>query len=161
MSDELAELRRLSRERTSLIWELAQAGGELEEEDARLAEVLDQHPEYYDVWKDRESLEPGTVDEEGVNPYVHVATHTVVENQLAEGDPPETREALEALLEAGYSRHDAIHGIGAVVVREIYGILKEERCFDREAYIASLRDLIQTGKSQARRGSRGERGRRG
>jgi hypothetical protein len=99
------------------------------------------------------------VDE--VNPFMHATVHTTVENQLAEGSPPEMREALEALSEAGYSRHEAIHFIGAVVADEIYHILKENRPADSEAIAANLRDLTRQAREEARRGSRGRSGKRG
>jgi len=161
MSDEYPRLRDLSRQRMGLIWELAQTGAELTDEDARLAEILRQHSEYQDVWEDAGSLGAQEVLRDGVNPFVHIYIHTVVENQLAENDPPQTAETLEALLQAGTSRHDAIHAIGRAVSDEIFGILKEKRPFDEEAYLEALQDLVREAQRRGRRGSRGRRGRRG
>jgi hypothetical protein len=161
MKDEYAQLRRVTRSRLGLIWELAQAGGELDGEDARLAAVLKQHPEYTDVWEEAQSMGKEEVTRDGVNPFVHVAIHQVVENQLAENDPPQTAETLEALLRAGYERHNAIHAIGRVVSDEIFAILKEKRPFDEGAYMSALEDLARTETRRPRRGRRGRGGRRG
>jgi hypothetical protein len=160
MKDERAQLRNLLRTRLGLIWELAKVGGELDEEEARLAEVLKQHPEYTDIWEDAESLGSEEVTRDGVNPFVHVATHRVVENQLAENDPPQTTHTLEALLEVGYSRHDAVHAIGAIVADEIFGILQEGRPFDEDAYVEALEELVRTAKGRGRRGRHWRGGRR-
>lgn len=146
MKDEYAELRRLTRTRMGLIWEMANAGGDLDEEDARLVEVLKQHPEYHDVWEDPHSLGAEDVTRDGVNPFVHVTTHHVVENQIADNDPPQTAETLEALLEAGYSRHDAIHAIGAIVAEEVFEILRDDRPFGEAKYVKALRDLAREAK---------------
>lgn len=161
MNDEMSELRTVTRARVGRIWQLAQAGEELDGEEAQLAEVMEMHPEYYDVWQDVESLGPDAVTPDGVNPFLHVATHQVVEQQLADNDPPQTVKTLEALMAAGYSRHDATHAIGAVVMQEVFDILKEKRPFDRERYVAALRDVAEEAKRQARRGSRGTNGRHG
>ena len=160
MKDGYAQLRGVTRSRLGLIWELAQAGGELDEEDARLAEVLEQHPEYADVWEEAQSMGTEEVTRDGVNPFVHVAIHQTVENQLAENDPAQTAETLEVLLRAGYDRHQAIHMIGRVVSEEIFEILKERRPFDEDAYVAALEDLARTERRRGRR-SRGRGGRRG
>ncbi|MBN1418802.1 MAG: hypothetical protein JXP34_08500 [Planctomycetes bacterium] len=47
---------------------------------------------------------------------IHAIIHSVVENQLAMGDPSETRLALERLRGEGLDRHDAIHAIGSILL---------------------------------------------
>lgn len=161
MKDEFAPLREVSRGHVGLIWELAQAGGALDEEDARLAEVLKQHPDYYDVWEEAQRMGGEEMTRDGVNPFVHVVIHQVVENQLAANDPLQTAETLEVLLRVGYDRHEAIHTIGRVVSGEIFEMLKQKRPYDKDGYVAALEDLARTEARRARQGSRGRGGRRG
>jgi len=161
MSDDPRQFRTLTRTRLGLIWELAQAGGELDDESAQLAEVMEEHPEYYDVWEQAERFGSEEVATDGVNPFLHVAMHQVVERQLADNDPPETARTLETLLDAGYSRHDAIHAIAGVVAGEIFEILKEDRPFDRQGYVSALQDLVRTLRRDGRRRSSQGGGRRG
>ncbi|MFQ5814094.1 MAG: DUF1841 family protein, partial [Anaerolineae bacterium] len=80
---------------------------------------------------------------DGANPFAHVAIHQTVENQIANHDPPETAETLEALMQAGYTRHEAIHAIGNIVAQEIYEILRDNHPFDAAGYVEALRDLRQ------------------
>ena len=56
----------------------------------------------------------------------------VVDNQLKANDPPCTRDTYEKLLNAGYSKSEAKDKIGAVVLTEIYDILKEGQSFDEK-----------------------------
>lgn len=161
MTEEIKGLREQSQARFQRIWEIYQAGGDLEGEDARLAEVMERHPEYHEIWERAEALGSEDVVVDEVNPFMHATVHTTVENQLAEGSPPEAAEALDALLKAGYSRHEAIHFIGAVVTDEIYNILKEDRPADNEAVAANLRDLTRQARREARRGSGNGSGKRG
>lgn len=57
------------------------------------------------------------------NATLHAAIHTVVENQLALGDP-EVRETLDRLLADGLDRHDALHAIGSVLSEQLFGAMQ-------------------------------------
>ena len=65
----------------------------------------------------------------------------VVENQLRDNDPPETRQTLERLVAEGYSDQEAKRLIAAVVSVEIYDILKHQQTFDQKRFIAALHHL--------------------
>lgn len=60
------------------------------------------------------------------NMRVHAAMHVVVEDQLAEGEPPEARDALARLIDEGLDRHQAIHALGQVVAELTFSALKGE-----------------------------------
>ncbi len=70
-------------------------------------------------------------------PRVHAAIHLVVEDQLASGAPPEARRAMDRLVRAGLSRHEAVHAIAAVVATTAQGALSGSR-FDPGAYARAL-----------------------
>jgi hypothetical protein len=53
------------------------------------------------------------------NPHLRAAILEVVENQIRNSNPPETRQTLERLLAAGYSRKQAIEMIGSALVEKI------------------------------------------
>ncbi len=150
MEDKLAELRHLTRARVGLIWEAVMNGEKLEGEDALTAEMLKQHPEYYDIWEQAETLPPDQeVLRDGANPFAHVAIHQTIENQIAGHNPPQTTKTLEALMRAGYTRHEAIHAIGAILAQEIFEVLRDNRPFNEAGYIEALRNLARTeGRSQ-------------
>jgi len=158
MEDKYDEWRYLGRAHLGDTWEMAMAGAELEGEDATMAEVLKQHPEYFDLWEQVDTLPPGEeVLRDGVNPFVHVGIHQTVENQIANHNPPQTAETLEALMRAGYTRHEAVHAIGAIVSDEIFAILKDNRPFNETSYAKALRALARTAKRPRRRPRRKQR----
>jgi hypothetical protein len=121
------------------IWERSQRGEAVAGEETRLAAAMEEHPEYRVAWESPQGLSGDTIG--GVNPYLHVTMHTIVENQLAQNEPPEAAEALERLLAAGVSRHEAIHRIGNLMLRQIWRIQRERRPFDRQAYNRALKSL--------------------
>lgn len=66
----------------------------------------------------------------------------IVDNQLKANDPPCTKDTYEKLLNAGYSKSEAKDKIGAVVLTEIYDILKMGQAFDAEKYKSSLEEML-------------------
>jgi len=65
----------------------------------------------------------------------------VVEKQIREGAPPQTRETLARLVGEGYSEDEARQLIGAVVAAEMRAVVEEGRTFSEERFLALLRDL--------------------
>ncbi|GAC1565107.1 MAG: hypothetical protein NVS2B2_34590 [Ktedonobacteraceae bacterium] len=75
------------------------------------------------------------------NPHLKAVILEVVENQIRDGDPPETRQTLERLLATGYSRNRAVEMIGSALVEEIWAILHNHKPFDRARFTALLEQL--------------------
>jgi hypothetical protein len=76
-----------------------------------------------------------------VAPPIHAELHLVVENQLAAGDPPEARAALDRLVGDGLDRHEAIHAIGSVVATALWNITRTEAPVGRDAMVRALAEL--------------------
>ena len=72
---------------------------------------------------------------------VRAAMLQVVDNQLRDGEPPETRQTLERLMAQGHSEAEARQLIAAVVSSEIYAVLKHSRPYDEAKYVAALQRL--------------------
>lgn len=69
------------------------------------------------------------------------ALFEVIENQIRDNDPPETRQTLDRLLGEGYTREEAMKLIACALVSEIYDIMKSETSYDNARYIANLTRL--------------------
>lgn len=65
----------------------------------------------------------------------------VITTQIRDNDPPETKQALIRLQDKGFSEEEALKLIGYVVVSEVFSVLKENRQYDKEKYIAALNNL--------------------
>ena len=67
--------------------------GSLEGEDARIAEIMEEHPELDQFWSLGElSASPQEVNGQMVNPFVHVTLHLVVQNQIEREYPQEVKK---------------------------------------------------------------------
>lgn len=111
-------------------------------EEARLVSVMHEHPEYSDLWGRLDELSDEEIEREGVNPIPHVTIHSIIENQMTDDNPKEVRQVVEALMQQGLSRHEAIHRVGRVLSDEIFHILNEDRPFDEPGNIRKLRQLV-------------------
>ena len=79
---------------------------------------------------------------EGTNPRLKKLILEVVNNQLRANNPPITKETLERLIAAGYSKQQAKERIACVVVEHIYDILHDQKSFDEEKYENDLKHLM-------------------
>lgn len=135
------QLRELNRENLHRIWRAAQDGQSLPPEERRMAEAMLAHPEYHNAWEFADVAGGVPYEVEGVNPYVHIAIHAMVEAQLEGGDPAEVGQALRRLTENGVDRHEAIHRIGIELLKGIQQVLSEGKVLDVQRYKKRLRRL--------------------
>ena len=75
------------------------------------------------------------------NPYLKAAILEVVDNQISDNDPPQTRQTYERLLASGLDDEEAKRLIGCVVVSEIFDILKKNEMFNLKRFVAALERL--------------------
>ncbi len=80
------------------------------------------------------------------NPHLRAAFLEVVDNQLRDNDPPETKETLNRLMAEGHSEEEAKELIAQVVVVEAYDIMKTKTTFNRERFVRNLKALPQEPK---------------
>jgi hypothetical protein len=79
--------------------------------------------------------------EHAINPHLKETILEVVENQLRAKNPPETRQTLERLLAAGYTRTAAVERIGSALVEEIWQMLHEQKPYNPVRFKAALDKL--------------------
>lgn len=72
---------------------------------------------------------------------VRAAILEVVENQLRDGKPPETKQTYQRLVAEGHSEEEAKRLIAVVVTSEIFDVLKHKKPYDEARFIAALRQL--------------------
>ena len=76
-----------------------------------------------------------------VNPRLRRAILEVVENQIRDGTPPQTRATLNRLMADGCSREEAVEYIGCVVSCEIFDVLKNRELYNESRFVAALEAL--------------------
>lgn len=75
------------------------------------------------------------------NPRLRQATLEILDNQLKNNDPPETKETYHRLLAEGFSKKKARDLLAAAILIEVYDMLTEMKPFNRERFVNTLNDL--------------------
>ena len=73
--------------------------------------------------------------------FLHNAIKMIVEFQVEENDPPETRKTLDRLVAAGHDREEAVQIIAGAITEEVWGVLRGQKDFDRAHFRALLENL--------------------
>jgi hypothetical protein len=92
-------------------------------------------------WPVRRQIQWIIMAKQPYNPVLRAAILEVVDNQLRDGTPPETRATLNRLMADGIPESEARELIACVVSTEIFDILKSGQPYLEERYVACLRAL--------------------
>lgn len=135
--------RQANREYLYSIWRKAQDGklDGLNDEERQLAKImLDHSDEYFNQFEFADVLADHEFDpkSEG-NPFVHVALHALLENQLKDHEPIEALQFYNAMLKNRCSAHEAIHLLMAILLKFLFPVFKKRGRFDLNGYRKLLR----------------------
>ncbi len=132
------------------IWELVKQG-ELENFECRrkiLAQLMLEHDQYQYFWEIPYSFAETelekAIEEEGVNPDLHLVIEAMIVEQVENTDPPEISQAYDALLATGIDQHEARHVIGRVFIemlREGLQMAKKGQQLSEDFYLRRIRYL--------------------
>jgi len=75
------------------------------------------------------------------NPRLKESFLEVVENQIRDNDPPETRATLKRLISKGISEDNAKMYIAQAVCVEVWDTLANQRTFNQDRYLRNLKNL--------------------
>jgi hypothetical protein len=74
-------------------------------------------------------------------PFLRAALMDVLDYQLRENDPPETRQTFERLKAEDIEDDETRRLLGCVIAGEIFAVMKTKQAFDRERFTSRLRML--------------------
>lgn len=72
------------------------------------------------------------------SPLARAAIMEVLDTQLWENDPPETRRTLTRLLSGGIEREVSRRLLGCVIAGEVYAAMRTREGFDRGRFVSRL-----------------------
>lgn len=78
---------------------------------------------------------------EETNPRLKAVFMEIVENQIRDGDPPETRQTMERLKSQGISDADARIYIGQAICLELWDTMRNKKEFNMERFVRNLKAL--------------------
>jgi len=75
------------------------------------------------------------------NPKLNATIYEVLDNQIRENNPPETKQTLDRLISEGQSKDEARRLVACVITSEIFEVLKKHEVFNLERFIKALETL--------------------
>lgn len=114
-------------------------GRDIEELDARIAHVMDLHPEFEEIWTMGEmAAYPQEINGQIVSPFVHTVLHTIVDSQIRTEQPEFVIKAFNKLREQGMEEHEVLHAIIAVYADLHFSSFRQGKPFDQLDYESRL-----------------------
>jgi hypothetical protein len=77
------------------------------------------------------------------NKILHDQILQIVDNQLRDKNPPETKQTYDRLIKGGYGSSDAKKYIGQCIAVELFNIMKHNQRFDEKRYAKNLLNLLE------------------
>ena len=130
------------KQRIRQIWQSSEKDTLTQDEDKRLAKILREHKEFHNYWESSH-IRQATKTPEGVNPFLHVSLHLIIENQIARNNPSRVHRFYLREINKGVLRHQVIHRIAAIFSEILFDSLKYRKPFNREKYLQLLEEEIQ------------------
>lgn len=128
------------------IWTSAKEGktDELKPEERQLVKIMFEHQEYRNQFEIADILDDHIFDpERETNPFIHVAMHSVIENQLALRQPIEAYQFYLGLRKKKLSHHEALHLLMAIMAPLIFKVVRSHDAFDEGYYVRLLRKYME------------------
>jgi hypothetical protein len=129
-----------SREFLFDLWDKHRAGTALTPLESMALAIILEHPEYHAVLEDRERYLDRDWKPEGgeTNPFLHLALHLAIEEQVSIDSPPGIRAAVVALTAKSGSMHDARHDVMECLAEVIWQSQRNGTSFDNAVYLDCL-----------------------
>jgi hypothetical protein len=89
----------------------------------------------------RSARRSGRLPQDQASPKLRQTVLEVVENQIRDNEPPETRQTVERLMAEGYGADEARRLVATAVVVEIFHTMRDKEPFNRERFVSNLAHL--------------------
>lgn len=76
-----------------------------------------------------------------VNKNLNHLIYEVLDNQLRDNDPPIAKETIDRLQSEGYTESQAREKVAAILIGEIYDVMKNNEAYNNERYTQNLKAL--------------------
>lgn len=121
------------------LWAKHGAGAALTALESLALSVVLEHPEYHAVLADRERYLDREWKPEGgeTNPFLHLAMHLAIEEQVSIDQPPGIRGAVRAL-ERRLGAHAARHEVMDCLAEVVWQAQRHGAAFDNASYLDCL-----------------------
>lgn len=141
--DPLADLERFNRARFQRVWNAMTEDQPLEDEDALLGRLMEEHLDYHEAWYDPESYKEGEVLVDDVDPFVHLTIHALVEKKLESGQPAQLAYLMDEFEKIGLTQHEAVHVVCRVLAHQLFDRAEGGAGFSDRRFVRDLQTALE------------------
>ena len=125
------------------VWRKAQSSEPLEPLENLIAEIIKLHPEYHALLTDEQTnLDKDYTPEMGqTNPFLHMAMHISIQEQLQTDRPVGIRSLYQQLIAKMSDPHDVEHAIMECLGQMIWQAQRDNSLPDENRYLDCLQEL--------------------
>ena len=134
-SDNREQLRRFFVES----WRKRREGTPLEPLEALISDIVLEHPEYHRLLEDEDALDRDWTPEEGEsNPFLHMAMHISIREQIAAERPIGIGSVMQRLEQRTGNRHEAEHLAAEALAELLWEAQRSGQPPDEQVYLERL-----------------------
>lgn len=124
-------------------WRKRLAGAPLDPMEQLIAGVIARHPEYHGLLSDADSLDRDwTIDQGESNPFLHLAMHLGLLEQIQTDRPAGIRGLHARLVERTGAPHEAEHWMMECLGSALWQAQRDAAPVDDQAYLDCLKGLL-------------------
>lgn len=125
-------------------WQKFQAGEALEPLEQVIAQIIQQHPEYHNLFSDEATyLDKDYTPEMGeANPFLHMSMHIAIVEQLSADRPAGIKVLYQQLLSKHKDSHAVEHQVMECLGQMMWEAQRNQAMPDEQQYLECLRKLV-------------------
>ena len=121
-------------------WQKHQQQQIMEPLETVIARIIELHPEYHALLENEKALEQDYTPEMGqTNPFLHMAMHISIQEQLSTDRPPGIRQLHQSMLKKIGDAHDTEHQMMECLGKMLWQAQSENKAPDENAYLDCLK----------------------
>ena len=125
------------------VWQKMQLNQQLNALEQNIAVIINEHPEYHDIFKSDASLEQDYFVEQGqTNPYLHMSLHMSLHEQISTNRPEGIQALYQQLLTKFGSAHDTEHQMMECLTESLWLAQRNNTAPSEADYLTSLKRLL-------------------
>ena len=126
------------------VWQKMQTGSKLSALEQNIAQVIEQHKEYHQLFTTQDNLDRDYSVEQGqTNPYLHMALHLSLHEQITTDRPQGIRSLYGQLLAQYPSAHELEHHMMESLTESLWQAQRYNQPPSEQVYLSALRKLLE------------------
>lgn len=131
------------------VWRKHQLNEKLEPLEKQLLHLIQEHPEYHDVFANPEKFSEYNFSAENneENPFLHLSLHLTLLEQVSTNRPKGITTVYKDIINTMGDVHHAEHHIMDILASELWDSLDKKKPPDEKNYLKHLKKLLKKGCS--------------